>query len=242
MEMEKRAWVVAVSMGYGHQRTAYPLKHLAPEARVINANDYQGIPEKDRKIWERSRIFYEFISQMKRFPIIGETAFAIFDKFQEILSYYPKRDLSKPNIQLKQIYSLIIKGWGRDLIEKFKVQSSNFKINLPLVATFFVPAFMAEYFNYPGEIYCIVCDADISRTWAPLEPSKSKIKYFAPTNRVSERLKAYGVKPENIFFTGYPLPQDIIGGEPMEILKEDLKTRIFNWVFIQFGNLFSERI
>ena len=87
---------------------------------------------------------------------------------------------------------------------------------------------MAEYFNYPGEIYCIVCDADISRTWAPLEPSKSKIKYFAPTNRVSERLKAYGVKPENIFFTGYPLPQDITGGEPMEILKEDLRNRIFN--------------
>ena len=85
--MEKKAWVVAVSMGYGHQRTAYPLKHLVPEARVINANDYQGIPEKDRKIWERSRIFYEFISQMKRFPIIGETAFAILDKFQEILSY-----------------------------------------------------------------------------------------------------------------------------------------------------------
>ena len=58
MEMGKKAWVVAVSMGYGHQRTAYPLKRLTLENKVINANDYQGISEKDRKIWERSRIFY----------------------------------------------------------------------------------------------------------------------------------------------------------------------------------------
>src|SRR3989344_2888617 len=99
--MDKKAWVVAVSMGYGHQRTAYPLKHLALDGDIINANDYPGISEKDKKIWERSRAFYEFISRMKRFPVIGETAFAIYDKFQEILSYYPKRDLSDPSIQLK---------------------------------------------------------------------------------------------------------------------------------------------
>lgn len=221
--MDKKAWVVAVSMGYGHQRTAYPLKYLAEGGRVINANDYEGIPRKDRKIWENSRKFYEFISRMKRFPLIGELAFAIFDKFQEILSYYPKRDLSQPNIQLKQIYSLIKNGWGSHLIDELKK-----KENLPIITSFFVPAFMAESFNYPGEIYCIICDADISRTWAPLEPQKSRIRYFAPTARVAERLKFYGIKTENIFFSGYPLPQDVIGGERMEILTEDLKNRILN--------------
>jgi len=69
----------------------------------------------------------------------------------------------------------------------------------PLVSAFYNPAFMAEYFNYPGDIYCIVCDADISRAWAPLHPRQSRIKYFAPTQRVAERLKFYGVKEENIF-------------------------------------------
>ncbi|GAI07975.1 unnamed protein product, partial [marine sediment metagenome] len=44
-----KAWVVDVNMGYGHQRTAYPLKDLAPYGKVINANDYKGIPKKDRK-------------------------------------------------------------------------------------------------------------------------------------------------------------------------------------------------
>jgi len=41
-------------------------------------------------------------------------------------------------------------------------------------------------------------------------------------------LKLYGVKPENIFLTGYPLPQELIGTESSEILKEDLKYRILN--------------
>ena len=220
--MKKQAWVIAVDMGYGHQRTAYPLRDLALEGKIINANSYQGIPEKDRKIWENSRKSYEFISRIKRIPLIGDFAFGIFDKFQEILSYYPKRDLSKPNFALKKIHSLIEKGWGEDLIEKLK------KNSLPLITTFFSPAFMAEVFNYPNEIFCIVCDADIARTWAPLNPSKSKIKYFAPNNWAVERLKLYGVKEENIFLSGYPLPKENIGTEKMEILKSDLKNRIVN--------------
>jgi len=211
-------------MGYGHQRTAYPLRNLAPDGKVINANSYQGIPERDKKIWETTRNSYEFISRFQRFPLVGKTAFLNYDQFQKILTFYPKRDLSKPNFVLKQIYSSLKKGWGRGFIEKLKSQNEK----LPIISTFFTPAFMAEFFNYPGEIFCVVCDADISRTWAPLNPKLSKIKYFASTERVVERLKLYGVKPENIFLTGYPLPKENIGTKKMEVLKEDLKYRILN--------------
>ena len=219
--MTKKVWLISVNMGYGHQRTAYPLKNLAYGERIINANDYQGIPKKDRLIWETTRKFYEFISNFKKTPLLGNLVFAIFDTFQKILGFYPKRDLSKPNFQLKQNYSLIKKGWGRDFVGKLKR-------NLPLISTFFTPAFMAEFFEHPSAIFCVVCDADISRSWAPLKPKKSKIKYFAPTERVVERLKLYGVKKENIFLTGYPLPLKNIGGENMEILKEDLRNRLLN--------------
>lgn len=217
-----------MSMGYGHQRTAHPLKHLAQEGKIINANDYPDIPANDRNIWKIMRNIYEFISRLKRIPLIGGTIFATLDKFQEILSYYPKRDLSKPIPQLRQIYFSIGRGWGKHLIEKLKIQNVNLKINPPLISTFFIPAFMAEFFNYPGEIFCIICDADISRAWAPLRPRESRIKYFAPTERAAERLKLYGVKEENIFFTGYPLPMENIGYESEEILKEDLKLRLLN--------------
>ncbi|MBI4653231.1 hypothetical protein HY750_03185 [Candidatus Kuenenbacteria bacterium] len=87
---------------------------------------------------------------------------------------------------------------------------------------------MAEYFNYPGEIFCVVCDADIARPWVSLNPKESRIKYFVPNQRTAGRLKLYGVKKENIFLTGYPLPQENIGEESLEILKEDLKSRMLN--------------
>lgn len=209
-------------MGYGHQRTAFPLRDLAPEGKVICANDYPGMPVRDRRIWETTRKIYESISRIKKIPLIGEFIFFIFDRIQKILRFYPKKDMSQPNFQLKQISALIKRGWGKHLIEKLKSNP------LPIITTFFTPAFMAEYFGYPGEIFCVICDADIARTWAPICPQKSRIKYFAPTSWVVSRLKLYGVKEENIFFTGYPLPQSLIGGEKMETLLRDLESRIFN--------------
>jgi nitrogen fixation protein len=217
----KKAWVVAADMGYGHQRTAYALKDFAFSGKTIIVNHYDGIPEKDRKIWKQTRSIYEFISRFKRIPLLGDLVFSVMDKFQKILAYYPKRDLSEPNVSVKGNFYLIKRGWGTDLIERFK------KNPLPIVCTFFTPAFMAEEFKYPNQIYCIVCDADANRSWVTLNPQKSKIKYFAPNTWVRDRLKLYGVKPENIILTGYPLPKENIG-EKKEIVKEDLKNRLVN--------------
>ena len=228
INLNNKAHIVAVNMGYGHQRTAYPLKSFAFNEEIINANSYQGIPKKDREIWLSSRDFYEFISKFKRFPLVGEFIFSLYDKFQNIPAYYPKRDLSKPTFGLKKIYSTIEKGWGRDLIEKLKIKNQRSKINLPIITSFFIPAFMAEVFDYPADIFCIICDADISRAWVGLEPAKSKIKYLVPNSWVANRLNFYGVRKDNIFLSGYPLPTENIGTEKMDILKQDLANRILN--------------
>ena len=58
------AHIVAVDMGYGHERPAYSLKHLARDGEgVIVANNYRGIPWKDRFLWESSRTLYETLSE-----------------------------------------------------------------------------------------------------------------------------------------------------------------------------------
>lgn len=222
-DKKTKAWIVSVDMGYGHQRPAHALRHLANKGRVITANNYPGIPSFDRKIWYESRRFYEFMSRFKNVPIIGDKAWKIYDNMQEIPEFYPKRDLSKLSLQIRQIYSIIeSKKWGSHLINKLS------KNPLPLVSTFFISAFMAETFKYPGEIYCLATDTDINRAWAPKQPASSKIKYFAPSYRVVERLKLYGVPAEKIFLTGFPLPLENTGNLNLNILKKDLKNRLAN--------------
>jgi hypothetical protein len=220
--MSIKAHVVDVNMGYGHSRAAYPLRGLSG-GEVISANAYPGIPAADKKLWRESRELYETISRLKPVPMVGKFLFDVMDHLQEIPLFYPRRDLSAPSFQTKQLYRMVIKhNLGRHLVEKLA------KNPVPFVATFFLPAFAAEYYDYPGEIYCVTCDADIARAWAPFDPKKSRIKYFASNGRVVERLKLYGVREENIFLTGFPMPKELIGGPKAGTLKDMLAKRLVN--------------
>ena len=212
---------MTVDMGYGHERASNALTDLA-YSDVIVANNYPGIPDRDKKLWRQSRQLYEAVSRFKAVPVLGGIVWDIFDGFQEIKPFYPRRDLSAPSLQLLQLYYLIEKkGLGRDLIETLRN-----KRKLPLVCTFFLPAFAADYYDYPEDIYLVTTDADVSRAWVAKDPKRSRIKYFASNGRVVERLKLYGVPPENIFLTGFPLSKDLIGGPTAETIKEDLGERI----------------
>ncbi|MFH1089204.1 MAG: hypothetical protein V1716_02155 [Candidatus Uhrbacteria bacterium] len=222
MSQKLQAHVIDVNMGYGHSRAAFALRDLSG-GEVISANTYIGIPKEDKKLWSSSRELYETISRLKPVPMIGKFLFDVMDHLQEIPLFYPRRDMSKPNLQLKEIYRMITKHeLGKHLIDKLA------KNPLPIVTTFFIPAFAADYFNYPGEIYCVTCDADISRAWAPLDPKKSRIKYFASNGRVVERLKLYGVREENIFLTGFPMPKELIGGLKANAAKDLVAARLKN--------------
>lgn len=225
----ENAYVVTVDMGYGHQRAAYPLKDIAVcppnmesgDTNIITANTYPGIPAVDRQRWEGGRSIYETISRMKKLPVVGKYIFGVLDYLQRIEPFYPKRDLSYPTAQVKQQYRMIHRGWGKDLISRLN------KKPLPLITSFFTIAFFAEEHEYKGDIYCLCTDTDINRAWAPFNPRKSRIKYFAPNKRVKERLILYGVQPENIFVTGFPLPKENIGAG-LHTLKKSLDCRIGN--------------
>ncbi|MFA4942355.1 MAG: hypothetical protein WC564_01825 [Patescibacteria group bacterium] len=219
MVKHEKMYVVTVDMGYGHQRAAYPFADVA-EGGIITINDYDGISEEEKKIWHDIRTQYEYVSFFKKLPLIGGLAFSIMDYFQQIKPFYPHRDLSKSTLQQKYFYRKIRDGLGRKLIEKLNVNP------LPLLTTFFVAAYCAEYYNYKGEIYLVVCDADVSRAWAPLDPETSRITYLVPNQRVKDRLMLYGVKEDKIFVTGFPLPKENIGVKDWEYLKADLKARL----------------
>lgn len=227
----EKAYVVTVDMGYGHQRAVHPLQDIAAvpvgwdsaHGNIITANRYPGIPKSDEVRWEGGRSIYEKISRLKKVPLIGPLAFGAMDKMQEIQPFYPKRDLSKPTLQLRQIYGMIRNGWGKHLIDLLN------KEPLPLITSFFTTAFFAEEHGYTGEIYCICTDTDVSRAWVPLKPLESRINYLAPNKRVKQRLQLYGVPKERIFITGFPLPKTNIGSQSsLSILKKSIGERLCN--------------
>ncbi len=214
----KKINLVAADMGYGHQRAAEPLLDLAANG-IVTINNYPGIPEWEKKYWINSLRSYERISRFKKVPIIGALVFRVMDNFQKISSFYPNRDLSKQSTQQKFFFRSIKAGLGRHLIAELNPSG------LPFLTTFFVAAYIAEYHNYKGDIYCLVCDTDASRAWAPLDPKNSRTKFLLPSAKVKERFLMYGVKPENIIVTGFPLPKENIGQEK-EILENDLARRV----------------
>lgn len=218
MISDKKINLVAADMGYGHQRAAYPLLGLGG-GEIITMNNYSGIPAWEKKYWVKSLESYERISRLKKAPLLGRLVFGIMDSFQKIKPFYPFRDLSSKTLQQKFYEKSLKAGLGKDIIEKLGPS------RLPFVTTFFVAVYAAEYFSYPGDIYCIVCDADVSRAWAPLAPENSRIKYFLPHENLKERFLMYGVKEENLITTGFPLPLENIG-DNSEIAERDLARRL----------------
>ncbi len=210
-----QAYIISADMGYGHQRATYPLLDWA-ETDIINLNSQP----RDKNWWDQQRKMYEFVSSFKTTPIIGGLLFSVMDYMQRIEPFYPPRDLSKPIWQQLFFTKAIERGLGKELFDSLAENP------LPIITSFFNTVYMADYYRYPGQVYCLVCDADISRAWAPYDPKKSKVIYLAPNVRTRERLMMYGVKGNNIHVTGFPMPEELVGGVNKDIIRHDLARRL----------------
>jgi Domain of unknown function (DUF6938) len=209
-----QAWVVAVDMGYGHQRAAYPFRDIAYEG-IITANTGAMVDPAERKRWKILQSLYEGVSRFNKVPVIGPWLWRTYDRFQAISPHYPFRDLSKPTLGSIRLDRLMRQGFGSSVVEHTRERE-----DLPLLTTFFAIALAADHTGRK-DVYCIVTDTDVNRIWAAREPAKSRINYLAPTPLNRQRLMQYGVPAERIYFTGFPLPQEIVTNAA-----EDLRRRI----------------
>lgn len=212
------SWVVTANMGLGHQRAVYPLKEHANEQVLLFGEDYV-IPGKEKGLWHLLQTSYEFLSRVRSVPLAGPYLFSILEKLQNITPYYPFRDQSQPSFQVNFLSRLIRKGMGNELCRHLA------NCRLPVITSFYAVAIAVEEFT-DLPVYCIICDADINRVWVSKDPKKSRIKYLVPCGRAMKRLIQYGVPDERIYLTGFPLPQENIGGPSMPILREDLMNRL----------------
>lgn len=219
---KKIAHVLDVDMGYGHSRAAHALKDLS-QGEVITANNYRGIPKAEKTLWTRWRQGYETLSRLRPVPVIGRAAFEIVEKIQEIPEFYPRRDLSKTNLALREAYRLIEKKrLGEHLVAQLNREP------LPAICTHPMPAFALEEHGFVGDIWCVPTDTDIARAWAPRDPKGSSIRYLCANGRLMERLRLYGVPENRLFLTGFPLPKSLTGSPASGIVRKTLHTRLCN--------------
>jgi len=213
-----RAWVVTADMGLGHQRAAWPLRHVA-EGGIMTLGRADTTPPAEQKQWERLRRSYEFLSRTKSWPLIGGALFGVLDRLQNIPRFYPMEDRSRPSFQVGWLKGLINNGMCNGMLEAVRAKP------LPLVTTFYTPAIAADMAGC-SRIYCVICDAEVNRIWVAEDPSKSRIVYLAPSGRTVGRLKLYGVPDERIWLTGFPLPTELLGDRKLSVLRHDMGARL----------------
>ncbi len=210
--------VVAVSMGYGHLRPAYSLsRHLGVE--LLRADEPPLCGDAEKKLWERTRRFYEATTRFSQIPIVGGPLKLLVDGLTHIPHLHPYRDLSAPTAAAKATDSILRRGLGDGVVAHLK------RTGAPLLTTFYTPALAADRAGL-DRVYCVVTDADINRVWAPMDGAKSRIVYLAPTDRARRRLRSYGVKVENVQVTGFPLPPSLLGGRDLSAAKSNLARRL----------------
>jgi hypothetical protein len=214
----KKPVVVAVDMGYGHLRAAAPLADaLGADVLQVDRPPVAG-PEEER-LWRRARHAYETVSRLSQVPFVGAPLRALLDRVTDIPRLHPYRDLSAPTRGVEGLERLIQRNLGRGLLEHLR------RTEAPLLTTFYSPAIAADRAGYE-RIFCVVTDTDLNRIWAPIEPRRTRIQYLVPTRRAARRLRAYGVPDERITFTGFPLPDELVGGPTLPVLKRNLAARI----------------
>jgi hypothetical protein len=210
--------VLAVDMGYGHLRAAVPLAD-ALGTEVVYADQPPLADADEQREWVRTRRFYEITTRLSQTPLVGAPLRLVLEGVTHIPHLHPSRDLSPPTTGVRGLERLIRNGLGRGLAKRLK------ETGAPLLTTFYAPAIAADRLGCKN-VYCVVTDTDINRVWAPFDPKSSKIHYLVPSRRAGRRLQAYGVPKSLITFTGFPLPDELVGGLSLGALRRNLATRL----------------
>jgi len=215
---QSRVAVVAVDMGYGHLRAAHALAaHLGVAVEEIDRPPLASPDEQAH--WQRARSAYELISRASQMPLLGGASRRLLDLLTAIPHLHPRRDLSAPNAAVRALERLRRAGFGDGLLMRLERHGAT------LLTTFYAPAVLADLAGWP-RIACVVTDSDLHRVWAPRDGAGSAIHYCVPSMRALRRLRAYGVPAGHIHFTGFPLPDELVGDEELGPLRHNLGRRL----------------
>ena len=213
-----QTWVITAEMGYGHQRAVHPFRDIARDGIISLDSDPEASPA-ERQLWRRMLGLYEWLSRMNRLPVIGRLFFKQLNWLLFIPPMYPVRNRARPSLQVRLLSWLVNKGLCGGILTRLR------QTPLPVLTSFYASAIAADLGGFP-RLFVVICDADLSRAWVAADPRNSRIVFCVPCGRAAKRLKSYGVPSSRIHLTGFPLPESLIGGHEMPVLKANLGRRL----------------
>ncbi|MCG6962935.1 MAG: hypothetical protein LJE95_06660 [Acidobacteria bacterium] len=193
--------VVSVTMGYGHLRAAFALGSELG-VPVVEADTPPLAGAADLRVWRWARLAYEALSRLSQRPFVRFVAGPVLARLTRIPRIDGNRDLCRPDLAARALAELVRRGFGRRLAQAAA------RWDETLVTTFYMPAVAADAAGLQ-RVICVVTDTDVARIWVPRAPSASHIVYCVPARRTARRLIAYGVAPEMVHVTGFPLPPEL---------------------------------
>jgi len=211
--------VVAVEMGLGHLRAAAAL--AGGLGQPLGQADCPPLASVDEtRLWTEARRFYEGLSRLSQAAaVLGAPARLLLGGVTRIPRLHPDRDQSAASASARLIDGLIGRGLGAALAEELR------RTGAPLLATHFIPALAADRLGC-RDVSCLVTDADLARAWVRADPSRSAIRYFVATDRAARRLAVYGVPTSHVALTGFPLPDELVGGPDLPVARRNLARRL----------------
>lgn len=190
-------------MGYGHVRAASAVAELFDTQVRLCDRPPLASPAEVRT-WERSRSFYEWCTRNSTLPVVGAPLRPVVRWLTALPALEGDADLRPAPWIVRRLAHSIDKGLGAELVRRLREQPQ------PLLATYFAPALAADAAGLDG-IWLVVTDSEVHRVWAPVDAARTRIRYAVATPRTRSRLVAYGVPPERICVTGFPLPGELVG-------------------------------
>jgi UDP-N-acetylglucosamine:LPS N-acetylglucosamine transferase len=198
--------VVAVDMGYGHLRAAWPLaEQLGISVSRADLAPYSGASE--RIAWRTIKRLYERLSRLSQNQVPGHPFLHLLDRLTAIDGSIMASDAHRPDRATRLLAGLIEMGFGRTLSRELD------RTGASLLTTFYAPALAADW-QSSSPVFSVVTDSDIHRVWAPANGNESGIHHLVPAPAAADRLLSYGVRRSRIACTGFPLPPSLTENAP----------------------------
>jgi hypothetical protein len=204
-------------MGYGHLRAAAALAdHWGTE--LVEADRKPWATSTDRLVWSLARRGYHSLSRLSQHGIGHSSLAKLLDRLTDIDDCELPAEPHIPR-PVRILDWLIHHGFGQTLGRWLDQRGT------PVVATFYANAIAAErHSSVP--VSCVVTDSHVHRVWVERGPEAGRIRYLVPVPGTQSCLIRYGVSPDRIRVTGFPLPPELVGSPRLEILERNLSARL----------------